>query len=272
MTVNEAQAISGSEVQSAQANQIFCASSGLKYTLGFTFFLAVLFAVNAIVGSVWLARHNLWLDAIIFLLLFGAGCWLTFFAAAFLFNATTTKIELGRDGVEMVLPNWRGPTPYVPYTRITLPYKDIAAIETRGEIYKYYVLPIASRCLTLVRKDGRRFHIGYTRENASENAFPYDELAQELSKRTGLPIADKGRVQGGTRLRALLHDAPPHDAPTMADAEATVLMSEEGKAWKIAMAAIVVVIAGGLLFQGISLATAALSGTKQPSKSHQANR
>ncbi len=272
MAVNEAEAISGSEVQSAKENQVFCASSGLKFTLGFTFFLAVLFAVNALVGSVWLARHNLWLDALIFLVFFGAGGWLVFFAAAFLFNATMTKIELGRDGAEMLLPNWRGPTPYVPYTRMKLPYKDIAAIETRGEIYKYYVLPIASRCLTLVRKDGRRFHIGYTRENASENAFPYDELAAELAKRTGLPITDAGRVKGGTRLRALLHDAPPHDAPVIAEAEAAVLMAEEGKAWKIAIAAIAVVIAGGFLFQGISLATAALSGTKQPASTHRTNR
>jgi hypothetical protein len=130
------------------------------------------------------------------------------------------------------------------------------------------VLPIASRCLTLVRKDGRRYHIGYTRENASENAFPYDELATELSKRTGLAIIDKGMVKGGTRLRALLHDAPPPDAPGIAEAEAKALMAAEGKAWKMALAAIAIVIAGGFLYQGISLAAAAFSGPKHTASTH----
>jgi hypothetical protein len=268
MAEQEVQSRTGPEAQL----QVFRATSGLKFSLGFAFFLAVLFAVNAIVGSIWLARHNLWLDAVIFLVLFGAGCWLVFFAAAFLFSASNTEIKLGRDSLEMLIPNWRGPTPYIPYSRIALPYKDIAAIETRGEIYKYYVLPIASRCLTLVRKDGRRYHIGYTRENASENAFPYDELAKELGKRTGLPIIDKGIVKGGTRLRALLHDAPPLDAPVIAEAEAKALMAEEGKAWKMALAAIAIIMAGGFLFQGISLAAAAFSGTKHAASTHRSNR
>jgi hypothetical protein len=243
--------------------ELYKASNGLRWTLGFVFFLAVLFALNAIVGSVWLVRHNLWLDALIFLLLFGAGCWLVFLGAAFLMSAYSTSVRLGPDSMEMTLPNWRGPTPYVPYTRCALPYNDIASIETRGEIYKYYVLPIAARCLTVVRKDGRRLQIGYTRENAGENAFPYTELADELSKRTGLSIIDRGTVAGGTRLRALLHDEPSYDTPAITESEAARLRNAEAKAWKGAMAAIAFVIAGGLLFQGARIVTATFSTPKQ---------
>ncbi|MBI4724754.1 MAG: hypothetical protein HY765_07185 [Rhodomicrobium sp.] len=237
-------------------DQIYKASAGLKYTLGFVFFLAVLFAINAIVGSVWLVRHNLWLDALIFFLLFGAGCWLVFLGAAFLFSATNTEAVLGANGLALLVPNWRGPTPYVPYRRLFIPYSDISAIETRGEIYKYYVLPIAAKCLTVVRRNGERVQIGYTRENAAENAFPYAELAEELSRRTGLPVASRGTVAGGTRLRALLHDEPPQDAPSISDAEAARLLNAEAKAWKGAMAAIAIVIAGGLVFQGVRIVTA----------------
>lgn len=243
--------------------ELYTASTGLRLTLGFVFFLAVLFALNAIVGSIWLVRHNLWLDAVIFLLLFGAGCWLVFLGAAFLMSAYSTKVKLGPEAMVMTLPNWRGPTPYVPYTRSILHYGDIASIETRGEIYKYYVLPIAARCLTVMRKDGRRVQIGYTRENAGENAFPYAELADELSKRTGLPITDRGTVAGGTRLRALLHNEPSYDAPSISESEAAKLRNAEAKAWKGAMAAIAFIIAGGLLFEGARIVTATFAGQKQ---------
>ncbi len=240
----------------------YTATTGLWITLGFVFFLAVLFALNAIVGSVWLARHNLWLDAVIFLLLFGVGVWLVFLGAAFLLSASKTKVELGPQAVDMLIPNWRGPTPYLPYRHIRVDYNDIAAIETRGEIYTYYVLPIAARCLSLITKDGKRYQIGYTRENAAENAFPYLELARELARRTGLPVEDRGTVRGGTRFRALLHDEPPHDAASLSAADAAALQHAEGRAWKRAMVAIVLILVGGLLFQGIRIVTATFVSAK----------
>jgi hypothetical protein len=263
MAEREAQAKYDAEAALQTDTQVFRSSAGLKFGLCVSFFFAVLFAVNAIVGSVWLARHHLWLDALIFLVLFGAGCWLVFFAAAFLFSALNTEIKLGRDRLEMLVPNWRGPTPYIPYLRAAVFYSDIAAIETRSEIYRYYILPVAVRCLTLVRKDGKRLQIGYTRENASENAFPYDALAAELSRRTGLAVTNRGTVEGGTRLRALLHDEPPTDAPLIGEIEAAKLRNAEGKAWKIAMASIAFVIAGGLLFQNLQIITATFASPKQ---------
>lgn len=268
----ETQPGSSSKSGVAPESQLFRSSAGLEYVLGAAFFFAVLFAVNAIVGSVWLARHNLWLDALIFVLLFAVGLWLVFFAGAFLFSATSTEARLGPDRVELLIPNWRGPTPYFPYIRAAIPYGDIAAIETRSEIYYYYILPVVVRGLTLVRKDGRRLKIGYTRENASENAFDYDVLADELSRRTGLSINYRGTVKAGLRLRALLHDEPHDSAPPLAEAEIARLRGAEGKAWKAAIAASVIIIAVGLTFQGVRIVARTFAGHAQAASAHNSNR
>lgn len=251
--------------------QVFRSSLGVKLTLSFAFFLAVLFAINAIVGAGWLARHNLWLDAFVFLILFLAGCWLVFFATVFLFSASNTEVQLDREKASLLIPNWRGPTPYFPYLRTSIPYSDIAALETRSEVYYYYILPVVVRCLTVVRKDGRRHQIGYTRENASENAFAYDEIAAELSKRTALEVTHKGMVKGGTRLRALLHDEPPLNEPVLSAAEAERFLSAEGKAWKATIAAIAFVIVAGLAFQGIRIVTATYAGSKHTASTQKLN-
>jgi hypothetical protein len=260
----ERRAQSASEIQAL----VFRSSSGAKWVLCFAFFLAVLFTVNAIVGAVWLARHNLWLDALIFLLLFAAGCWLFFFAAVFLFSAATTEVRFEPDRAVMLLPNWHGPTPFFPYKKASVPYGELAAIETRSEIYTYYILPIAVRGLTLVRKDGRRLKLGYTRENAAENAFDYDKVASEFARRANLGVTYKGAVKAGTRLRALLHKEPHAATPLLDEGEAARLRGSEGKAWKALIAAIAIVIVGGLAFQGVRIIAATFTASKPPTAVH----
>lgn len=238
---------------------VYKPSGGLRAVLMVTFFLLVVFILNALVGAIWLASNNLWTDATIFSLLFIIGTAMLLFAGVFLFMASHAKVHLGPEKLVAVLPNWRGPTPLLPYTQLEIPYKDIAAVEKRGEIYRYYILPVLVEATCFVRRDGKRFTLGYVRANASEHSIPYHEIADEIGRRAGVGVKHRGVVNAGRRVRAMIQDEPPWDAEVMNEEEAARLQKAEARAWKYAIVALAVLIGGGVVFQGISLVTAKLN-------------
>jgi hypothetical protein len=241
---------------SAAETLIFKSGKGVKVVLMGTFLLLMLFIVNAVVGSIWLATHNLYTDALIFFLLFLAGLVMLMFAGLFLFSASHAEVRFGPEKCVMTLPNWRGPTPMLPYTQIEVPYKDIAAVETRSEVYRYYMLPVLVKSASFVDQNGNRHMLGYVRENASEHALPYHDIADELAKRSGVGVNYRGVIDGGRRFRAMLHDEPSWDAPQMTDNEAQRMKQLEGRAWQYAIIGLFVLVLGGLAFQGVKLITA----------------
>lgn len=250
--VLEAEKSNGESVQ-------YTPGRGYKYVLMATFFLLLAFILNALVGAIWLASNKLWSDAVIFSLLFVIGMGMLFFAGIFLFMASHAKVVLAPDKVIAVLPNWRGPTPLLPYTQLEIPYQDIAAVEKRGEIYRYYILPVLVEAACFVRRDGKRFTLGYVRANAAEHTLPYHEIADEIGRRAGVGVRYRGIVNAGRRFRAIVQDEPDWDVEVMSESEAARLREVESRAWKYAIIGMAVAISAGILFQGISLVTARLN-------------
>jgi hypothetical protein len=191
-------------------------SRGLRGVLSVTFFLIMLFMVNALAGAIWLATHNLHTDSVIFALMFATGGVLLLYAGIFLFAASHSEVTLGPDKATLVLPNWRGPSPLFPYTETEVAYSNIAAVETRGEIYRYFVLPVSVR-------------------NSLDPAMPFHAIAEDLARRAGVPLVDRGIVEAGQGLRALVQDEPGWDAPCIAADRAAFLEKRENLGWKIAM-------------------------------------
>lgn len=210
-------------------------SRGLQGVLSLTFFLIVLFMVNALAGAIWLATHNLQTDSIVFALMFATAGVLLLYAGIFLFAASHSEVALGPDKATLVLPNWRGPTPLFPYTETEVPYANLAAVETRGEIYRYFILPVSVQSASLVRKDGKRLTLGYARSHAHDPAMPYHAIAEDIAKRAGVPLVDKGTVEAGRGLRALIQDEPDWDAPNLADDRIAQLRRQENIRWKLLM-------------------------------------
>ena len=70
-------------------------SRGLQSILSVTFFLIVLFMVNALAGAIWLATHNLQTDSVIFVLMFVTAGVLLLYAGMFLFAASHSEVLLG---------------------------------------------------------------------------------------------------------------------------------------------------------------------------------
>lgn len=251
-------------VETDNGAMIYKPSQGLRVVLMVTFFLLVVFILNALVGAIWLASNSLWTDAAIFSMLFVLGGAMLLFAGIFLFMASHAKVHLSPDKVVAVLPNWRGPTPLLPYTQVEIPYKDIAAVEKRGEIYRYYILPVLVEAVSFVRRDGKRFTLGYIRANASDHSIPYHEIADEIGRRAGVGVSHRGVVNAGRRFRAIIQDEPPWDVEAMDEQEAARLADKERRAWRYAIIGLAVLIGAGILFQGVSLISAKLNlGSQQ---------
>ncbi len=218
---------------------------GYQSVLSIAFLLVVLFMVNAFAGTIWLARHHLPLDAVIFVLMFGLAGILAVYAGVFLFSASHSRVELGPDKVHLVLPNWRGPSPLFPYSESEIAYSDIATVETRGEIYRYFILPVSVRSASLVKKDGQRVTLGYMLTNSPDPAMPFNAIAAEIAKRAGAALTDNGVVEAGRGLRALTQDEPAWDAPELAPERVAFLEAQGNLRWKV--------------LAGVGLAVAALA-------------
>lgn len=240
-------------VQEASDVVTYRPSRGLQTILSLTFFFILLFMVNALAGAIWLATHNLQTDSLIFALMFATGAVLLFYAGIFLFAASHSEIHLAPDKAVMVLPNWRGPTPLFPYTETVVPYKDLSAVETRGEVYRYFILPVIVQSACLVRKDGQRLTLGYVRENHEDPWIPFHSIAEQLANRAGVPLRDRGVVEGNKGLHAVLQDEPSWDAPPLAQDRLEKLRRLERYGWTVLVLAFVLVAIAAIGFQATKL-------------------
>ncbi len=237
----------------AGSTVIYKPGAGLRVMLTISFALLLIFLANAIAGSIWLAGRSLWGDAAVFLVMFGLGAVLILLNAVFLFAASHVEVRMEPEKCVMTLPNWRGPTPLFPYTQTQIPYKDIAAVETRGEIYHYFMLPVAVHASSFVRKDGKRYMLGYMRESSDDHAVPYREIADELARRAGVGVNYRGVVAGGARGRAIMNDEPCWETPPLGEAQIAELRSKETAFMKAAAVLFIVFVLVGLAFQIIKL-------------------
>ncbi len=222
---------------------------GLRVILSIGFFLFLLFVINAGAGTVWLATHNLPGTATIFGVMFILGLVILLYIGIFLFAASHTRLELAEDGARMVLPNWRGPMPLFPYTEIEIPYNQILAVETRGEIYRYLLLPTLMRSVSIVRKDGERFTLGYIRESTTDPAVPFNEVAEQIAERAGVSINKRGVVDCGNRFRVMIQDEPSWDTNECAQVDVEKARNREKWLWMTAFAVFAIAVVAAIGFQ-----------------------
>jgi hypothetical protein len=236
-----------------QGRRIYSHGRGLRLILSISFALILLFVVNAGAGAIWLATHNLPSTALVFGLMFILGLVILLYIGIFLFAASHMELELGESYARMVLPSWRGPTPFFPYTEIEVPYSNIAAVETRGEIYRYFILPTMMRAVSVVNRDGDRLTLGYMREDDTDTAVELDQVAQELAQRAGVEVVKRGVVDGGNRFRVLVQDEPPWDTPECTPDVIKRAKIMERVAWISVGLVLAALIIGALVLQAIEL-------------------
>lgn len=226
---------------------------GLRVVLSVGFFLFLLFVINAGAGTIWLATHNLPGTALVFGLMFVVGLVVLLYLGIFLFAASHTELHLGPEVVRMVLPNWRGPMPLFPYTEVEIPYDQIAAVETRGEIYRYLIIPTLMRSVSIVRRDGERFTLGYIRENTTDPAVPFNEVAGRIAERAGVSVRRRGVVDCGNRFRVMMQDEPGWDTTECTAEDVDKARKREKWLWILAFGIFTLAVVAAIIFQIIEL-------------------
>jgi len=242
-----------SQATATDAAPTYAQGRGLRVVLSIGFFLFLLFVINSGAGAIWLATHNLPGTAAVFAIMFVVGLVILLYIGLFLFAASHTLLELSPNSVRMVLPNWRGPMPMFPYTEVEIPYDEIAAVETRGEIYRYLIMPTMMRSVSIRRQDGQRFTLGYIRENTTDPAVPFNEVAHKIAERAGISVNPRGVVDCGNRFRVMVQDEPRWDTPECAPVDVEKARNRERWLWSGVFVVLVVAFLVAVVFQVVEL-------------------
>ncbi len=107
------------------------------------------------------------------------------------------RVALMPEALVLDLPAGRSLIHKPPAQRLTIPYADIAAIETRLEAYGQAGMEMMQRAYVLCRKNGELIFLFEDRAIGTpfESAM-FTQIASDIAKRSGLSVHDLGMVEG----------------------------------------------------------------------------
>jgi hypothetical protein len=154
--------------------------------------LMTLFAVLVVLGEQW-QLGALVLTPVACLL---AG--LTGYVARDLRGKWGLRVVLDTQSLTLDLPAGRSLIHRPPSQRLTIPYADIEAIESRLEAYGSLGMEMIQQAYVLRRRNGDLIYLFEDRAIATpfeSSLFP--KLAADIAARAGVPLRDLGMVEGG---------------------------------------------------------------------------
>jgi hypothetical protein len=178
------------------------------------------------------------------LALWGAALGLAALAIYFLLLAAALamRVEVAPDALRLRLPRWQSVLPWFPWIRAAIPYAEIAAVETRDEVYSSFGLTSVQTVYSIASKAGRRIVLGFTSPLATWN-YPFDEAAARIARKAGIAVTDRGAVEVGGIIRSIIKGTPPWSTASIgANARATA-RRRAALAMQIAFAMVVVAVA-----------------------------
>ncbi len=107
------------------------------------------------------------------------------------------RVAFGGDAVTLDLPGGRSLIHRPTTQHVTIPYSDIAGIETRLEAYESLGMAIMQRAYVLIRKSGESIFLFEDRAlGTALESSDFAKVAAELAARAGVTIHDLGMVEG----------------------------------------------------------------------------
>ena len=205
------------------------AASGLRKTIiCFIFLLLLPFFASLAPMIAMRLSHGLFTDAIGLGILAIAFTALMFWLLIILMFSLRARVQLGEKDVRLTLPSGRGATPMLRYRTHDLHYTDIAAVETRKELYGGAIAPVMMEGARIVKKDGTIIKLGYDAQANTDQAFPYIEIAHAIAGRAGLPVTDQGHVRRSKASKMMGIMSPTTAAP-VDEAEIAKLNSDHSR-------------------------------------------
>lgn len=205
------------------------AASGLRKTIiCFIFLLLLPFFVSLVPMIGMRLKHGLVGDAIGLGVLAIAFTALMFWLLIILMFSLRARVHLGEKNVRLTLPSGRGPTPMLRYRTHDVHYTDIAAVETRKELYGGAIAPVMMEGARIVMKDGSIIKLGYDAEANTDQAFPYVEIAHAIAKHGGQQVTHQGHVRR-TMASKMMGVMAPADAAPVDEAEIAKLNADHNR-------------------------------------------
>ena len=192
---------------------VYAASGGRKLAFSFVFLILLPFFVSLPAMLFWRVSQGHWVGTVGLVVLAIAFAIIMLLVVIELMQSLRTRVELGDSAVKMTLPSGRGPTPVLRYRSHEVPYDQIKAVETRGEVYGGSVAPVLLKGARLILKDDSAVKLGYVSEANMDPCFPYPEIAEKIAARAGVPVEHRGCVRRSAQkkflgLKRVLIDEP----------------------------------------------------------------
>jgi hypothetical protein len=109
------------------------------------------------------------------------------------------RIVLGENGIRLSVPAGRFGVPALSYRQAEVPYDQIAAVETRCEIYGGSIAPVMMREARIMTKSGQQHSLGTVSEADTDPLFPVRDIAERLCKNCGVQLVEREAVRRQTR-------------------------------------------------------------------------
>jgi len=182
---------------------VYAASGGRKLAFSFVFLILLPFFVSLPAMLFWRVSQGHWPGTFGLFLLAVAFTFVMLLVVIELMQSLRARVELGDSAVKMTLPSGRGPTPILRYRSHEVPYDQIKAVETRGEVYGGSVAPVVLKGARLILKDDSAVKLGYVSEANMDPCFPYPEIAEKIAARAGVPVEHRGCVRRSAQKKFL---------------------------------------------------------------------
>ena len=154
--------------------------------------------------------------------------------------ALAMRVEVAPDALRLRIPRWQSVLPWFPWIRADIPYADIAAVETRDEVYSSFGLTSVQTAYSIATKAGRRIVLGFTSPLATWN-YSFDEAAARIARNA--KVTDRGAVEVGGIIRSIIRGTSPWSTASIgANARATA-RRRAALAMQIAFAMVVAAVA-----------------------------
>jgi hypothetical protein len=183
--------------------RVYAASGGRKLAFSFIFLVLLPFFISLPPMLFWRLTQGHWSGTLGLLVLAFAFGFIMLLIAVELLHSLLARVEIGDTAVKLTLPAARGPSPWVRYRSLEIPYDKIKAIETRREIYGGQVAPVLLNGARIILKDYTPIKLGYVSEANSDPCFPYPDIARQIAERAGVPIEHRGNVRRSAQRKLL---------------------------------------------------------------------
>jgi hypothetical protein len=127
------------------------------------------------------------------------------------------RIVLGESGIRLSVPAGRFGVPALSYRQAEVPYDQVAAVETRCEIYGGSIAPVMMRQARITTKQGQQHSLGSVSEADTDPLFPVKDIAERLCRNCGVQLVEREAVRRQTRKLLMGLSEEATDVPVSAD-------------------------------------------------------